>query len=125
MIASPRQYVTRHADRPCDPGGSVGRRELAQRLRNPQTLAEWAAVCKGFRVVIRELLDELGRNDYTVRECKRCGDIKEHSPKGRYCRECWRKYDRQREIDYKLATWTRPRVNGQKRVYVRKEISDE
>lgn len=94
---------------------------------NPTTLAEWASVCKGFRIVIRELLSELGRKDYTVKLCKRCGLIKEHSPKGRRCRDCWRKFDRQREIDYKRG-FTRPRkpgvrgANGQyTRMYIRKE----
>ena len=98
---------------------------------NPATLAEWAGVCKGFRVVIRELLVELDRKDYTVKECKRCGKIREHSPKGRRCRDCWREFDRQREIDYK-AGFTRPRLpaarstDGKfKRVYVRKEQADE
>jgi len=82
---------------------------------------------QGFRVVIRELLTELGRKDYTVHECKRCLRIEEHSPKGRYCRKCWRRFDRQREIDYKKG-FTRPRLNGVRgpdgryvRTYVRKE----
>ena len=106
--------------------GWAGRAKLSRALRYPQTLAEWASVCKGFRIVIRELLAELDRKDYTVKECKRCGKIREHSPKGRRCRDCWRQFDRQREIDYK-AGFTRPRKPGArgadgryKRVYVRK-----
>lgn len=116
-----RHEVTRQEDRPLTSNGWAGRGQLSRPCRDPQTLAEWASVCKGFRVVIRELLTELGRKDYTVRLCKRCKLLKEHSPKGRYCRECWRKYDRQRELDYKKATFRRPRVNGQKRMYVRKQ----
>lgn len=78
-------------------------------------------------MVIRELLTELGRKDYSVRMCRTCGEIKEHSPKGRRCRECWRRLDKQREIDYRSG-FTRPRnyhmrdENGRyKRTYVRKD----
>lgn len=121
------QHRERHSNTPDRVARTQQRRAKPDK---PETYAQWASVMKGFRVVIRELLTELGRKDYSVKECRCCGLIREHSPKGRRCRDCWRRLDKQREIDYKNG-FTRPRnyktrgKNGRyTRTYIRKETND-
>lgn len=50
-----------------------------------------------------------------TRMCGRCHQVKEHTPAGIYCRECWSKYEPLKKAQRRYeAKFTRPRIDGKK-----------